>query len=214
MNFVPDDSTNKKRRINGIETSRRVLDIATQELETHGPANFNLDRVLATSGVSRGSVYHHFGNRDGLIMAVELHRLQRNLQANDLALREVLAQVSTPEEAYAILEAGLAVAASEQQRATRLDRFASFAASKHAPAIRLGLRELQQKAEREFSITLRMAKDKGFIDPVEPIEGTANFIQGFLLGRMVVDVLDSPESDQQWHVIAATVLKSLLRPQI
>ena len=202
------------KRVNGIETTRRVLEVAIDELEVNGPAKFNLDRVLATSGVSRGSVYHHFGNRAGLIMAVELHRLQKNLQANDLALRDVLSKVSSPADAYTILELGLTLAASEQQKVIRQERFTSFAAAKHAPAIRLGLQELQKKAEREFSTTLRLARDMGFIDPVEPIEGTANFIQGFLLGRMVVDVLDSPEAEVQWREVAGIVLRGLLRPRI
>ncbi len=202
-----------KKRVNGIETTRRVLQIATKELEANGPANFNLDRVLAISGVSRSSVYHHFGNRDGLIMAVELHRLQKSLQANDLALREVLSKVSNATDAYAVLELGLSIASSEQQKLVRQERFASFAAAKHAPTIRLRLQELQQKAEQEFSTTLRMAKDRGFIDPIEPIEGIANFIQGFLLGRMVVDVLDSEEADEQWLVVTRRVLKDLLRPR-
>lgn len=203
-----------KKRSNGVETAQRILQYAIEEMDETGPARFSLDRVIERSKISRGSIYHHYGNREGLILAVELHRLQSALLNNDQQARVLMEKIETPEEAFAIIELGIRSAALPAQREIRLQRVASFAASQHAPAIRDALIRLQLGAEREFAETLRLARKKGFIDPVEPIEGVANFIQSFLFGRLLVDILDNPEADNSWHEAAMASLRALLRPHI
>lgn len=200
------------KRSNGIETARKILEFAIAELDEVGPSRFNLDRIIEKADISRSSLYHHYGNREGLLIAVELHRLEKNLLTNDQQARALLETLSTPEEAFAIIEFGILSAAFEQQRVMRTQRFASFAASEHAPALRYSLEKMQKRAVIEFSETIRLVRDKGFIDPIEPIEGTAHFIQSFLLGRMLVDVLNDPVADSQWHIAAMAAVRTLLRP--
>ena len=54
-------------RLDGKETAEKVLTHALRELDKHGAVNFSLDRVIDSSGVSRSSIYHLFGNRAGVI---------------------------------------------------------------------------------------------------------------------------------------------------
>jgi AcrR family transcriptional regulator len=202
------------KRSNGIETAKRILDVAIKELDDVGPSRFNLDRVIETAEVSRSSLYHHYGSRDGLIIAVELRRLETTLTESDQEVRQMLSNLTSPQEAWEIIEFGIRSSASQQQRVTRAQRFASFAASEHAPALKESLQRMQKRAAEEFSETLRLARDRSFINPVEPIEGTAHFIQSFLLGRMLVDVLNDATADDQWHQATMTSLRALLRPAL
>lgn len=55
----------KQRR--GEETKQRLLDAA---LAAHEAGEFTVQAVQAASGVSLGSLYHHFGNFDGLAAAL------------------------------------------------------------------------------------------------------------------------------------------------
>lgn len=201
------------KRSNGIETAKKILEVAIQEMDEVGPSRFNLDRVIEKSEISRSSLYHHYGNREGVMMAVELHRLETSLQTSDQQVRDILSQISSPEEAFAIIELGIQSAAWAQQKVVRAQRFASFAASEHAPALRSSLQHMQVRAAEEFAQTIRLARDQGFLDPIEPIEGLAHFIQSFLLGRMLVDILDDSEADKQWHDAAMISLRALLRPR-
>ena len=202
------------KRSNGIETAKRILDVAIKELDDVGPSRFNLDRVIENAEVSRSSLYHHYGSRDGLIIAVELRRLETTLTEGDQEIRQMLSNLTSPQEAWEIIEFGIRSSASQQQRVTRAQRFASFAASEHAPALKESLQRMQKRAAEEFSETLRLARDRSFINPVEPIEGTAHFIQSFLLGRMLVDVLNDATADEQWHQATMTSLHALLRPAL
>lgn len=47
-----------------------MLDAALAVYREHGHAGFNVHAIVAESGVSLGSIYHHFGSMDGLAAAV------------------------------------------------------------------------------------------------------------------------------------------------
>jgi AcrR family transcriptional regulator len=51
------------------KTVRAILDAAINEIETVGASGLRHQRVLDAAGVTQGSLYHHFGSRDGLIDA-------------------------------------------------------------------------------------------------------------------------------------------------
>lgn len=55
------------RQRRGEETRQRLLGAA---LEAHESGDFTVQSVLARSGVSLGSLYHHFGSFDGLAAAL------------------------------------------------------------------------------------------------------------------------------------------------
>jgi AcrR family transcriptional regulator len=52
------------------ETRRRILDAATDEFAEHGIAGARVDRIMATSGVSKPMLYAYFGNKEQLFDAV------------------------------------------------------------------------------------------------------------------------------------------------
>ncbi|MFC4858510.1 TetR/AcrR family transcriptional regulator [Actinophytocola glycyrrhizae] len=58
----------KQRR--GEETRRRLLDAALAVHAAGGAEGFTVHAVVAESGVSLGSLYHHFGSFDGLAAAL------------------------------------------------------------------------------------------------------------------------------------------------
>ncbi|WP_182907252.1 TetR/AcrR family transcriptional regulator [Microbispora sp. H13382] len=58
------------RQRRGEETVRRLLDAALAVYTDDGPQGFTMRAVTARSGVSVGSLYHHFGSFDGLATAL------------------------------------------------------------------------------------------------------------------------------------------------
>ncbi len=54
-----------------LEATRRIfLDIARQEFSTEGYYNASTARIVEESGMARGSLYYHFGDKKGLFGAV------------------------------------------------------------------------------------------------------------------------------------------------
>ncbi len=57
--------------------NRRAILAATEELlATHRPQDISMEQVAAAAGVGKGTVFHRFGNRTGLMHALMVERAQ------------------------------------------------------------------------------------------------------------------------------------------
>ncbi|NLU81243.1 TetR/AcrR family transcriptional regulator [Rhodococcus sp. HNM0569] len=63
------------------ETARRILDSASDLFAANGFADISVDDVAREAGVTRGAVYHHYRNKQGLFGAV-VARLQARIAAD------------------------------------------------------------------------------------------------------------------------------------
>lgn len=57
-------------RQRGADTTGRLLEAALAVHASHGTGGVTVPAVLAASGVSAGSLYHHFGSLEGLMAAL------------------------------------------------------------------------------------------------------------------------------------------------
>jgi len=60
----------KSERLRAPDTKTRLLDAALAVHARSGPAGFTVHAVIAESGISLGSLYHHFKSFDGLAAAL------------------------------------------------------------------------------------------------------------------------------------------------
>jgi AcrR family transcriptional regulator len=73
------------------DTVQTILSAAARVLEESGQADFNTNRVAERAGVSIGSVYQYFGDKNELLTALGLQNVERTE-------RELLAELSTLRE--------------------------------------------------------------------------------------------------------------------
>jgi AcrR family transcriptional regulator len=59
-----------------IDRRAAILDAALAEFNAHGVAGASIDDVRRRSGASVGSIYHHFGGKDGIARALFLDGLR------------------------------------------------------------------------------------------------------------------------------------------
>ncbi|WP_328814102.1 TetR/AcrR family transcriptional regulator [Rhodococcus sp. NBC_00297] len=58
------------RRVRGARTRRAMIDAATSLFSTRGYAGTGISEIARRAGVNSGSIYHAFGNKEGLLDAV------------------------------------------------------------------------------------------------------------------------------------------------
>lgn len=73
------------RRRNAVESRERLLRAARAEFAQHGFAGARIDRIVRKAGSNPRMIYHYFGNKSGLYVAV-LEDALGNLRAQELAL--------------------------------------------------------------------------------------------------------------------------------
>ena len=201
------------KRSDGLRTISKIVEFAAKELDEVGAVQFNLDRVIEKSGVSRGSIYHHFGDRDGLIVAVEVSETVQILTSGNERMRRLFSEAHSGEEIIQGIESAIRAGDRGRGRNYRRRRIAGLATAQHSSAIAQALAEVQVSETAYFVETLRIGIDKGFIQPCEPLVGTADVIQSLLVGRILVDILNNEERDETWVLAAIEVFRALLRPQ-
>lgn len=197
-----------RKRSDGIQTMALVKKFARAELDKYGAVKFNLDRVLEKSGVSRSSVYHHFGSRNGLIATVEVDRgLEDTLKEMEI-LRSFLLGSDKFERVMGYIEIALNADDDKAARLRRRRRIALVAASEHNKALAASLANAQSEGTAHLAETLQMMKDRGIINPTVPLPGIASAFQSLLLGRIYVDITGEDQSD--WVQATLVSIRAML----
>jgi AcrR family transcriptional regulator len=70
----------KRKRLSGEQARNRILNAADAQLRKSGPDGLKLTALAKELGVSHQAILHHFGSRDGLVVAV-VQRALENLWA-------------------------------------------------------------------------------------------------------------------------------------
>jgi AcrR family transcriptional regulator len=66
----------RQERADAARNRAAILRAAEDLLATHPPAEVSIDRVAATAGVGKGTVFRRFGDRDGLMRALAVQRAE------------------------------------------------------------------------------------------------------------------------------------------
>ena len=70
-----------KNKANLEETHRNFLSIAREEFAEFGYAEASTSRIVQKSGMARGSLYYHFGDKNGLFKAVYEEIMNEGLES-------------------------------------------------------------------------------------------------------------------------------------
>lgn len=190
----------------------KVLEFASQELDEVGAVKFNILNVINKSGVSRSSVYHHFGDRDGLIGAVELTRLFREVSELNDSIRFVTDNATSVPDVLELIRAVLVEAGSPKGVQLRSRRIALLAISQNIPMMAEKLSQCLREGDTHIAESLRIAERRGIIRPLANPEGIAHLISSLFLGRTMVDVINSPEANKDWIEVVMAVFEGLFQP--
>ena len=189
-----------------------VIEATIKAIEAHGEASVRIDDILQETGISKGSLYHHFGGRDGVIAALETTITMRSLERGTAEFEAFLDTLTSGEKAFELIELGIRSFRSSENRSMRQRRISSLAASHNSAAIREVLANDQQTGTEAVARIIEKARDNGLCNPIEPILGVAYVIQSMLVGRILVDISEDPDLDTQWEDAAIATLRQILRP--
>jgi len=78
------------------ETREKLISTARVAFATQGFLNTSMEDFTAKIGLTRGAVYHHFGNKEGLFIAV-IEQIEAEVNET---LKEVSKSASTPWESF------------------------------------------------------------------------------------------------------------------
>ncbi|MEV7102474.1 TetR/AcrR family transcriptional regulator [Streptomyces atroolivaceus] len=158
----------------GEVTSDLLLDAALRVFAESGEQGLTVNAVLQASGVSLGSLYHHFGSLDGLIGALSHRWLDRLLGELTKALQET---GTAREGIAAAVRAYLAFVQEHPGPALLLH---SPLADRKGMARGREFRDAQEARVSEVARWIRLRVDSGELAPLPPA-----LIESLVLGPVV-----------------------------
>ncbi|CAB4591134.1 unannotated protein [freshwater metagenome] len=203
----------KKKRQDGLATMQILLDAAVIELEAQGETGFDMDAVLAQTGVARSSLYHHFTNKNGLIAAAEIEIVRLTMHKENVAQRQLYEQTTSFEQLFDIVSLFMRADSTDRGIDVRRSRSRLMTAALHNKKVAEAITEAQRSESRYYAESMEIAQKNGVIRKDIDTLAVSYWIQGQFFGRILLDIAEEDdEVARQWVETSLVALKAVLSP--
>ena len=206
----PRQRAQQQRAKDKIDT---VVTAAVDVLERKGEAGVHITEISRRTGVSYGAIYHHFGDRDGLIRAAQYARMRSQPLAELDALRDALKAIEDSSEFNACIDSMCQSIASSDHRHDRLVRASAIAAAIDRPQLRAALIDVESELAMQWESVLTLAQQHGVADDALDPLAMAVFIEAVAFGVVLMELLETrPDPEHLGAVLRRGLTAVLTKP--
>lgn len=197
---------------NGAATRERLLEAAIAVIEAEGEVGVRVDQIATTAGVTKPVLYHHFGDREGLIVAAQAERFRRALR---FGLAEVAAGAERCQSAadFAALVAAwvrsFGTVDGIQRRRMRIEVLGSAVSR---PALHASVQAAADDHTSELAAIIQFAQERGWVSTQFSAATHAAWWTGLVLSRHLVETEPQRHDVDQWDGLTEHVLRFIMRP--
>jgi len=184
---IVDLGSARKRNTRRTPDLGEVVDVACELLLTHGEGGFKIDELLDRTGISKSSLYLHFGDRDGIIGKACIELYSRQVKRNIEVIIELMQRCTTRDELAKSVEL-MIDAVIRQPEDVRWNRVMVLAAARHRPALWEELSRVQSGLTSAIAIQIEEFRGKGLVSSTTDPRELALFIQFATFGRIFRDL--------------------------
>jgi AcrR family transcriptional regulator len=181
------------------DTVNQVIAEANKAIDTGGESSVRIQEISAKTGVSIGSIYHHFGDRDGLIRATYVHNFASNIQEDIARARRFMERMHSTQEIAEHYDEMLAFLVDHFKHVSADKRSNIIGNTTGRPLLRAALAEVQHGLTEQLTEVMQLLQDRGMLKPHLSPRAAAVMVLGMLHGRIVAEIDTSPVSDSEWN---------------
>lgn len=179
-------------------TKGKLIQTVVTMLDEMDVADLQVDHVLERSGVSKGSLYHHFEDFAHLIEAAHVQRFVRMIDRSVTALADVLVGAPSKQAMVDGLKRVTRDTQAQELSWLRFERARALSLAEHQPRMREAMAVEQARMTAAIADIAREAQSKGWIrSDLDPMV-LAVFIQAYTLGKIVDDISAQHVDQERW----------------
>jgi AcrR family transcriptional regulator len=182
------------RQRNIHPTRDALITAATGVLETRAPEDVKVDEILAASGISSGSLYHHFRDLSDLIDHAMIARFANYSHRNIDALVELTDKARDRESLSELFRAYIASQAAPDRADARTMRAQVVARATHDERFRALFLAEQDRVIGAVADLAREFQSRGLVDSTLDPTAIAVFFGIYNIGLVINDLLTDPAS--------------------
>ena len=187
-------------------TSERLINSTIELLKEFLPEEISTDLVLQHSGVSRGSLYHHFEDLSDLIETAMVRVFAETVDHNIAYIAGLVDQATCAADFYRATEQFNLVTQPPERREVRFERIRLMGFACKNPRMAKQLAAEQSRLTESYMQLFRVAQAKGWMhDDCDPL-AAAILIQAYTLGRAVDDFGTNPVDPAAWNSLIMKIV--------
>jgi AcrR family transcriptional regulator len=188
-----------------------VLDAVAERLMAGDELLIRIPEICEATGVNYGSVYHHFGSREGVIDAAYDMIFSRFVEEDLANFAKVNDTVDTLEEYLFVMQPIISTLSSGPERlARRAMRVRIVAAASTRPRLKELIGETQARLTDELRRLTEFAQEKGWLRKDIPAAVLAVLFQILVFGRSLDDVSKDRLDEAVWENSMGVLFVELL----
>lgn len=197
---------------NSIHPTKSLLvETAVKILDTKKPHEVSVDEILETSGISKGSLYHHFTDLSELMEVAQVARYADWVDRSIALIVEIVSKAKSKEDIYQGVQKMTALTQSSNFKNFRFERARTIGNSDGNERFQKALAVEQERLTSGLADVIREVIEKGFFSKDLDPAVVAVFIQAYTLGKIVDDVVAEPVSPKNWdkfidHVVLTSII--------
>ena len=188
-------------------TKVALLDVVKEMIAEFGADGFTVEMVLAESGISRGSLYHHFEDFPDLVEEALLDINRANVVTSIELVRHELAGVQTKDEFLDAVGRVTRALHSPERFKARVDRVRMLAVCGNDDRFRKRFGDTQAEVIMAFADVIADAQARGVVRADFDPKVLATFMSAYTTGVILNDVSSDPVSYDDWNALVADVIE-------
>ena len=190
---------------------KAVVDAVAERLMESDESLIRIPEICEATGVNYGSVYHHFGSREGVIDAAYNMIFASLVEGDVEKLREIGETAETLEEYIAAMSPLVELMSAGEERVLRRGiRVRVVAAAETREELRELIGETQAQLTDEMVRIAEHGQNRGWLRRDVSARSIAVLVQAVIFGRTLDDISADPINQEDWEHATATLFLSLL----
>lgn len=190
-------------------TRERLIEAAIGIIETGGEAAVRVDVVTERVGVTKPSLYHFFGDRDGLITAAYAEMYRRSLLYGLKEFYEATIDAATPEEYRRIVETTVVSFRDEEGIRRRAVRASVIGSAVTRPRLKEAVAAVNREEMALLARALEIGVKRGWSTLRHDPQTTAYWWWGVVNGRHLIEIDHSLDASA-WDAVTLDAVSRLM----
>jgi AcrR family transcriptional regulator len=188
------------------------VDATDDLIERLAEQQVTLEEIRERSGVSQGSLTHHFGSRDGLVAAAHVARYARTCAADAAFLGRYAGSLSTQEQFTRTIFAHIGELLSDERRAVRWMRMSAIAAALGDEELTAALSDAYTTLADSLTAYTEEARRSGLLQEDADPRTIALLLSMHGQGLVLDDLVDNDVPPEAWNHLMVRFVACFLTP--
>jgi AcrR family transcriptional regulator len=189
-----------------------VLEAVAERLMEADEMLIRIPEICEATGINYGSVYHHFGSREGVIDAAYDMIFSRLVEEDLRVIRQVNETVQSLDEYIAVMRPIVATLSSGPQRkARRALRMRIVAAASTRPELEALIGATQARLTEDLRRLTEFAQERQWLRDDISARFLAVLFQILIFGRTLDDISNDPIEEDVWGSSLSLLFVELLK---